>query len=760
MRPSCIILSFLLITTMQAQTSHIDSILSSLTLEQKAQLLVGGGNDGFAGSGAMLGHQTRLVAGAAGITVEIPEQHIPSIVMADGPAGVHIDSVRQGTDKTYFATGFPIGTALASTWNTDLVEQVGEAIGNETREYGCDVILGPGMNIHRNPLCGRNFEYYSEDPILTGKIGAAMVRGIQSQGVGACPKHYAVNSQESDRTKVDERLSSKALREIYLRGFEIMVREAKPWTIMSSYNQINGQFVQQSYDALTTILRREWGFDGVVVTDWTGVRSTKAQVHAGNDLMMPGYPQQVQDIVDAVNNGTLAIADVDTCVCRVLQLIVRTPRYHHYSYSDQPDLAGHAAITRQSATEGMVLLKNLGDTLPLRPEVRTIALFGVNSYDFASGGLGSGCVNTPYVVDMVAGLRNAGIATTQLTTDIYQSYIPFATKKLRADKDPLMWFLDQGQPKLPEMEVSERLIQTEVVQADAAIITLGRQAGEGMDRTIENDFNLTATEHQLIRRVSEIFRREHKPVIVVINSGSVIETASWQAYADAILVAWQPGEEGGNSVADVLTGKVSPSGKLTMTWPIACSDHPSTRNFPQPMSLYDFKERSNWGSPIEFVHYTNHAEGIYVGYRHFDTFDRPVAYPFGFGLSYTTFVYSRATARLQGDHVVLSVTIRNTGVRSGKEVVQVYMSSPSGEPAHELKAFAKSRELQPGESQTLTMHVPVRLLAGFDEQNSRWLLPAGEYTFAFAASSRDVRLTQKLRVQEYTEPVSAVLLPK
>ena len=760
MRPSCIILSFLLITTMQAQTSHIDSILSSLTLEQKAQLLVGGGNDGFAGSGAMLGHQTRLVAGAAGITVEIPEQHIPSIVMADGPAGVHIDSVRQGTDKTYFATGFPIGTALASTWNTDLVEQVGEAIGNETREYGCDVILGPGMNIHRNPLCGRNFEYYSEDPILTGKIGAAMVRGIQSQGVGACPKHYAVNSQESDRTKVDERLSSKALREIYLRGFEIMVREAKPWTIMSSYNQINGQFVQQSYDALTTILRREWGFDGVVVTDWTGVRSTKAQVHAGNDLMMPGYPQQVQDIVDAVNNGTLAIADVDTCVCRVLQLIVRTPRYHHYSYSDQPDLAGHAAITRQSATEGMVLLKNLGDTLPLRPEVRTIALFGVNSYDFASGGLGSGCVNTPYVVDMVAGLRNAGIATTQLTTDIYQSYIPFATKKLRADKDPLMWFLDQGQPKLPEMEVSERLIQTEVVQADAAIITLGRQAGEGMDRTIENDFNLTATEHQLIRRVSEIFRREHKPVIVVINSGSVIETASWQAYADAILVAWQPGEEGGNSVADVLTGKVSPSGKLTMTWPIACSDHPSTRNFPQPMSLYDFKERSNWGSPIEFVHYTNHAEGIYVGYRHFDTFDRPVAYPFGFGLSYTTFVYSRATARLQGDQVVLSVTIRNTGVRSGKEVVQVYMSSPSGEPAHELKAFAKSRELQPGESQTLTMHVPVRLLAGFDEQNSRWLLPAGEYTFAFAASSRDVRLTQKLRVQEYTEPVSAVLLPK
>ena len=748
---------------MRAQLLHpdnIDAVLASMTLEQKAQLLVGGGNDGFAGSGAMLGHQKRLVAGAAGITVEMAGLGIPSIVMADGPAGVHIDSVREGTDKTYFATGFPIGTALASTWNTELVEQVGQAIGNETREYGCDIILGPGMNLHRNPLCGRNFEYYSEDPILTGKIGAAMVRGIQSQGVGACPKHYAVNSQESDRTKVDERLSAKALRELYLRGFEIMVREAKPWTIMSSYNQINGEFVQQSYDALTTILRREWGFDGVVLTDWTGVRNTAAQVHAGNDLMMPGYPQQVQDIIAAVGNGTLAIADVDTCVRGMLELIVRTPRYKAYPYSDRPDLAAHAAITRQSATEGMVLLKNDGDTLPLRPEIRTVALFGVNSYDFASGGLGSGCVNTPYVVDMVAGLRNAGISTTPLITDIYQSYIPFATKKLRADKDPLMWFLDQGQPKLPEMEVSDRLIETEVTQADAAIITLGRQAGEGMDRTIEDDFNLTAGEHRLIRRVSEIFRREGKPVIVIINSGSVIETASWQAYADAILVAWQPGEEGGNSVADVLTGKVSPSGKLTMTWPVACSDHPSTRNFPQPMSLYDYKERANWGCPIEFVHYTNHAEGVYVGYRHFDTFDRPVAYPFGFGLSYTSFEYSRATAKLQGDEVVLSVTVRNAGERSGKEIVQVYMTIPGGAVAHELKAFAKTRELQPGESETLTMRVPVRLLASFDETDSRWLLPKGEYSFAFAASSRDIRLTQKVRLNQYTEPVHPVLLPE
>ena len=728
-------------------------ILTSMTLEQKAQLLVGAGNDGFAGSGAMMGTQKRLVAGAAGITVEMPDLGLPSIVLTDGPAGVHIDATREGTDKTFYATGFPVGTCLASTWNTELVEQVGQAIGNETREYGCDVILGPGMNLHRNPLCGRNFEYYSEDPIVSGKIASAMVRGIQSQGVGACPKHYAVNSQETDRTKVDERLSAKTLRELYLRGFEIMVRESHPWAIMSSYNQINGEFVQSSYDALTTILRKEWGFDGVVMTDWTGVRDTKAQVHAGNDLMMPGYPAQVQQIIDAVHNGSLPMADVDTCVQRVLRLIERSPRYKHYVFSNTPDLKAHAAITRQSAAEGMVLLKNEGDTLPLRAEVKTVALFGVNSYDFFSGGLGSGCVHTPYVVDMLNGLRNAGIATTATATEIYQSYIPFATKKLLADKDPLMWFLDQGQPKLPEIEVSERLIEHEVQQADAAIITIGRQAGEGMDRTIEEDFNLTADELQMLRRVSEVFRREHKPVIVIINSGSVIETASWQTYADAILVAWQPGEEGGNSVADVLTGKVNPSGKLTMTWPIACSDHPSTQNFPKPMSLYDFKEMSNWGTPIQFVHYTDHAEETNVGYRYFNPNERPVAYPFGFGLSYTSFVYSNATAKKQGSEVELTVKVMNNGQRAGKEVVQVYLNG-------ELKAFSKTKELKPGQSEIVTMRVPVRLLASFDEPNSQWLLPEGKYTFAFASSSRDIRLTADVKLSEYTESVHPVLTRK
>ena len=247
---------------------NIDEVLKAMTIEEKAQLLVGGGNNSFVGSGAMLGHQEKLVAGAAGITVEIPRLGIPATVLTDGPAGVHIDATRKNDPQTYYATGFPVGTCLASTWNTELVEAVGKAIGNETLEYGCDVILGPGLNIHRNPLCGRNFEYYSEDPVVTGKIGVAMTLGIQSQGVGVSAKHFAVNSQESDRTRVDERLSQRALREIYLRGFEQVVRESDPWTVMSAYNIVNGVHAQGSKELLTDILRTDWGFRGIVMTDW------------------------------------------------------------------------------------------------------------------------------------------------------------------------------------------------------------------------------------------------------------------------------------------------------------------------------------------------------------------------------------------------------------------------------------------------------------------------------------------------------------
>ena len=746
---------------------NIDEVLKSMTLEEKAQLLVGGGNDSFVGSGAMLGHQEKLVAGAAGITVEIPRLGIPATVLTDGPAGVHIDAHRKNDPNSYAATGFPVGTCLASTWNTELVRQVGEAIGNETLEYGCDVILGPGLNLHRNPLCGRNFEYFSEDPVVTGKIGAAVTLGIQSQGVGVSAKHYAVNSQESDRTRVDERVSKRALRELYLRGFEYVVRESDPWTVMSAYNQVNGKFAQGSKDLLTSVLRDDWGFRGIVMTDWIGKREgqglyTIDEVEAGNDLMTPGYPDQAKDIVEGVKSGKLDIKYVDRNVRRMLEYIVKTPHFRGYKFSNKPDLKAHAAITRQSSTEGMVLLKNNG-VLPIR-NLKTVALFGVNSYDFFSGGLGSGAVNVPYRVDMVQGLKNIGVSTTPQLTEIYQSYVKYASAKLKADKNPMMWFLDTGQPKLDEIEITERCVQHEVKEADAAIITIGRQAGEGMDRQIEGEFNLTQNEKDMIARVSAAFRPAGKPVIVILNSGSVMETASWRDQVDAILCAWQPGMEGGNSVADVLTGKANPSGKLTMTWPIAATDHPSTANFPQEMDMYTFRETIGWGAQLPGRDYTNHNEDIYVGYRYFDTFQREVAYPFGFGLSYTTFQFSQPKVRLAGDVITVTVNVKNTGAVAGKEVAQVYVVAPKGnleKPAQELKAFAKTRELQPGESQTLTMTIQKRELASFDEANSQWLADAGTYTFRIGASSRDIKATLPLKLPTpYTEKVSDALAPQ
>ena len=712
----------------------------------------------------MLGHQKRLVAGAAGVTVANERLGIPATVLSDGPAGVHIDAKRENDPHSYAATGFPIGTCLASTWNTDLVRQVGEAIGNETLEYGCDVILGPGMNLHRSPLCGRNFEYYSEDPILTGLMGTAMTLGIQSQGVGVSAKHYAVNSQESDRTLVDERVSQRAARELYLRGFEIMVRRSNPWTLMSAYNKVNGEFAQGNKDLLTSILRDDWGFKGIVMTDWIGKRNgllTTSEVAAGNDLMMPGYAEQAEDIVKGVKDGTLKIEDVDRNVRRMLEYIVKTPRFRGYKFSNRPDLKAHAQITRQSSTEGMVLLKNDG-VLPIR-NLKTVALFGVNSYDFMSGGLGSGAVNVPYVVDMVEGLRNVGVKTTPLLTDIYQSYVKYASLKLKADKNPIMWFLDTGKPKLDEIEISTRCVTHEVKEADAAIITIGRQAGEGLDREIEGEFNLTATEKDMIARVSDQFRPLGKPVIVIINSGSVMETASWRDRVDAILCAWQPGEEGGNSVADILTGKVNPSGKLTMTWPISATDHPSTKNFPQEMDNYTFRESLGWGAQIPGHDYTNHEEDIYVGYRYFDSFNKNVAYPFGYGLSYTTFEYSDAAVKVNGDVVTVSITVKNTGKVAGKEIAQVYVAAPAGnieKPSHELKGFAKTRELKPGEKQTLTIQIQKRDLASFDEANSQWITEAGQYAFQIGASSRDIRAIVNAKLTEYTEKVSNVLAPK
>ena len=777
--------------TMTAQpklrADNIDEVLKAMTLEEKAKLLVGGANKFFSAT-AVVGGEADLVAGAAGTSPEIARLGIPATVLTDGPAGVRIDPTRKGTDQTFHATAFPIGTCLASTWNTELVQKVGEAIGNETKEYRCDVILGPGMNLHRNPLCGRNFEYYSEDPLLTGKIAAAYIQGVQSQGAGVSIKHFAVNSQETDRTSVDERVSQRAARELYLKGFEIAVRESDPWTVMASYNKVNGQYSMGNHDLLTKILRDDWGFKGIVMTDWIGIREglpTITEVQAGNDLMEPGQPAQVQEIIDGVKSGKLDIKDVDRNVRRMLEYIVKTPSFHHYPATNKPDLKAHAQITRQSATEGIVLLKNNG-VLPWnqpkansptssarsflqvgeKPKaIKTVALFGENSYDFLSGGTGSGCVHPPYVVDMLQGLKNAGIQSSPILTDIYRKYLEYARAKFQAERHPAKWFQTErmGQQKYPEIAIAPIAIDREVQGADAAIITIGRQAGEGIDRDIATEFNLIPEERALITDVCNAFHAAGKPVIVIINSGSVIETASWSSYPDAILCAWQPGEEGGNSIADILTGKVNPSAKLTMTWPIAATDHASTKNFPGSLDTYSFEMMVGSKMPIPGHDYTNHEEDIYVGYRYFDTFNREVAYPFGFGLSYTTFEFSKPVVKSRGNQVDISVTVKNTGSVSGKEVAQVYVTAPKGrleKPAQELKAFAKTRELKPGESQTLTMTLLLRDLSSFDEANSQWLTEAGTYTFRIGSSSRDLPLSTTVNLTEYTEQVSKALAPQ
>ena len=729
-------------------SDNIDEVLKAMTLEEKATLVVGyneymssfftGGDNG------MLGQNADRVPGAAGQTQAVERLGIPITVLTDGPAGVRIAPTRNGTDQTFYATGFPIGTLLACTWDQELIEAVGRSMGNEVLEYGCDVLLAPGMNIHRSPLCGRNFEYFSEDPLVAGKVAAAYTRGIQSNGVGVSLKHYAVNSQETNRMECDEVVDQRALREIYLKNFEIAVRESDPWTIMSSYNKLNGEYTQQSRDLLTTILRDEWGFSGIVMTDWTGARNIAAQLHAGNDLMEPGMPSQSQDVINAVKNGTLDVADLDICVRRLLEYVVKTPSFKGYKYSDKPDLKAHAAVTRQSATEGMVLLKNEAGTLPLQG-TPTVALFGVTSYDFIAGGTGSGNVNKAYTVDLVEGLTQAGLKVTDDLSSYYKKYIAYAKAEYDISRAASFW--DQlGSVQAPELNIARYTIDQQALKADVAIVTIGRQAGEGGDRTIDGDFTLSTLERTLLNNVNEAFHAQGKKVIVIMNIGGPIETASWKGLADAILLAWAPGQEAGNSVADLLTGKANPSGKLTMTFPVSIMDIPSSRNYPNVLHEVASSEFSFGGGKPEKknVDYTLHAEGINVGYRFFDTQGVEVSYPFGYGLSYTTFAYSKPTVKATRTGFQATITVTNTGSVAGKEAVQLYVAAPAGglaKPAKELRSFAKTRLLQPGESQVLTFDVTNYGLASFNIDTQCWESPAGKYQVLFGANVEDIRAT-------------------
>ncbi|MGB3182892.1 MAG: glycoside hydrolase family 3 N-terminal domain-containing protein [Cyclobacteriaceae bacterium] len=741
--PFLLMLFTLLTTCLSAQEApqlgkaSLDEVIGAMTPEEKATLLVGPGMPGYAGLVPPVeGAPPPRVPGAAGGTMAIERLGIPNIVVADGPAGLRIDPTREGDDNTYYATAFPVGTALSSTWDTELVEEVGQAIGEEVKEYGVDVLLAPALNIHRNPLNGRNFEYYSEDPLLSGKIAAAYVNGVESNGVGTSIKHYAANNQETNRLSVNAHISERAMREIYLRGFEIAVKEAQPWTVMSAYNKVNGTYASERQDLLTGILRDEWGFEGFVMTDWfggynsffsigSGVSNVVAQVEAGNDLLMPGMQKQRDTLARAIREGKVSQEAVDRNVKNILQVVLNSPTFKNEKYSSQPDLDSHAAVTRRAGAEGMVLLKNEGNVLPLTDKSATIAAFGNTTYSFISGGTGSGDVNEEYSVSLVQGLEGAGYTLDRELSDAYAPYVESEMEKemKRREKEGGLLAVPK---RMVEMPVMKDMVTQKAQEADLAVITIGRNSGENADRTVDEDFNLARDEVMLINEVSQAFHQAGKKVVVILNIGGVVETASWKDKADAILLAWQPGQEGGNSVADVMSGAVNPSGKLPMTFPVEYNQHASA---------------ANWlGEPANDPKEVFYKEDIYVGYRYFNTFAVPVSYPFGYGMSYTTFGYSdlELGSRSFDEELEVSVQVTNTGDVAGREVVQLYLSAPQGsvtKPSAELKAFGKTKVLAPGESETLTFTLAPKHLASFINEQRAWVAEKGDYTVHMASSS-------------------------
>jgi len=595
---------------------NIKEVVKAMTLEEKAKMVIGCSSSAFTG----YGNSTLYVPGSAASTAMIERLGILPSVLADGPAGLRISPRREGTEQTYFCTAFPIGTALASSWNTELVENVGKSIGNEVLEYGVDVLLAPGQNLHRDPLCGRNFEYYSEDPYISGKIAAAYVRGVQSQGVGTSVKHFAVNNAETNRKDNDSRLSQRALRELYLKGFEISIKESKPWTVMTAYNAINGQQSMESRELLTDILRNEWGYEGYVMCDWAyaGLRNTQKEIWAGNDLLTPGSDQQYEEVLEAIKNGSLSETDLNNSVERILRIVVKSPRFHGYKYSDKPDLQAHAKVARQAATECIVLLENKDNTLPLSGNGKNVGLFGISSYDFIAGGTGSGSVNKAYTVNLLDGLKSYGYNVNNKLSDFYTEQVSKSIEALIA-KNPIYAFL--GRTSLSEVSISDKLIEESASQDDFAVITLGRSNGEGLDRHAFDDYLLTSIEKNMLNKVSTAFHKAGKKVIVILNISGATEVEPLKGLADAIVCCWLPGQEGGNAVMDVLSGKENPSGKLTMSIPITYFDTNTYDNFP-----YDYTGPAAMGKYAvtpkperKNVHYINYDEGIYVGYRYYHT---------------------------------------------------------------------------------------------------------------------------------------------
>lgn len=744
------------VQSLQLREDNISEIVAAMTPEEKVLLLVGGRAKSYNG----IGNSAVGVPGSAGTVNGIPRLGIPAITLADGPAGLRISDHRDGEERTYYCTGFPIATLLASTWNPELVTGVGKAMGNEVLEYGVDVLLAPGANIHRNPLCGRNFEYYSEDPLLSGTMAAAFINGVESNGVGTSLKHFALNNQELNRLSNDARVSQRALREIYLKNFEIAVRQAQPWTVMTSYNYINGVHAAENTELLTNLLRGEWGFEGAVMTDWGGGYDVHGIIRSGNDMIQPGSDERYEQLLAAVKDGSLSQEALDACVTRVLELIVKTPAFKGYKFSEEPDLEAHARVCKESADEGIILLKNKKNTLPADP-AKKVALFGTASYDFIAGGTGSGDVHKAYVVNLLDGLTSAGFNLDTTVTSFYKAYMEDEALRCEIINKDKKWHIDAERA----IEVVPRQVIADAAEsADIAFITIGRIFGEGKDRSLADSYQISERERKLLDRVSSAFHKKGKKVVVILNVGGVVEMHSWHDMADAIVLCWQPGQEGGHSVASVLSGKVNPSGHLPMTISRNYQFEPSAGNFPQVVAdkpfnysgYRRFKDHKRYA--VKDVDYTNYEEGIYVGYRYFCT-KRPKAilYPFGYGGSYTKFSFSNMKVSPSDSGWTVTVDVKNKGKVAGKDVVQLYVQAPHkymDKPSRELKGFAKTPLLEPGEKCTVSIDISRESLFSFDEANSRWLLEKGKYRFIAACDAQHSDCKATVRIsQEESRPV-------
>ncbi len=761
-------------STVQGQVklnaSNIDEVIGQMTLEEKVHMVIG--------CGMSMGDDVKF-PGTAGRTYDIPRLGIPSVYLADGPHRLAMAVKRDFDSHFYYATEFPSGTTVAATFDPNAAFQVGVALGEEVKDYGMDVLLAPGVNLMRNALCGRNHEYYSEDPVVTGKMAAGYINGVQSQGTGTCLKHFAVNNQETNRNNNDSRVAQRPLRELYLKGFEIAVKESQPWSIMTSYNKVNGKYTCEDIDLTEYILRDEWGFKGVVMSDWNAGTDAVASMKAGNDMLQPGQDRQYKAILEAVQNSTLDEAVLNRNVKRILEMVVKCHTFGNYKYANETNLKAHAQIDRTIGAEGIVLLDNQS-ALPLAANIKNVALYGTTSYDMVPAGMGFGSTGVGYYcVSLVEGMRNAGYT---VDANLIKKY-----KKHLADEQKRLY--PKGRPpfSLTPLKRAEEFVPTadelaaQVKSNDVAILTLGRTSGEASDRRVE-EFYLKDNETALIKQVAEAYHAAGKKVIVILNICSPVETASWKNTVDAVICAFQPGQEVGNSVADVLTGKVNPSGHLPMTFAVKYGDAPSDTNFPYD---YEFKMPSfAMGSGMNFeskekkeekpkeavrnVDYTNYEEGIYVGYRYFDTFGKEVSYPFGHGLSYTTFSFDVVSSGINGDKCEMKVSVKNTGNCAGKESVQLYVKAPAGgleKPAKELKAFAKTKLLQPGESEVVTLSWNLMDMASFNEKSCSWELAKGTYQWMAAASSADVRCmvsqkvakAQKVKVHDAMKPAYKIV---